>query len=79
MKEYDKFGREVTRVRVNWDNYLVPEYKVGDLVQSRDSKRYGLISDVLGCGELEVDFGRDHGNSFVQDYDVILVSPIDNQ
>ena len=80
MSEFDRFGRKITRVNVNWKHYMVPEYKVGDLIQSRYSKTVvGVVTDVLKNGELRVDFTSDEAPTLCQDYDVILISPVDNQ
>ena len=79
LQQFDKFGRKLTQVNVNWDIYMVPEYKVGDLVQHKwDDKARGLIRVVEASGTLVVDWlCTPLMLRAIQDYEVELVSPVD--
>lgn len=79
LEKRDEFGRKLTQVRVNWDTYMVPEYKVGDLVSTRWGNVRGVVRSVSEGGELDVAW-LDEGlanAAGVQDYEVELVSPVD--
>ena len=79
MQKFDKFGRKVTQVSVNWDVYMVPEYKVGDLVQHKwDAQARGLVRVAEASGTLLVDWlCAPLMLRAIQDYEVELISPVD--
>ena len=83
MNRIDKFGRRLTQVNVNWDTYWVPEYKVGDLVTIRPTRwlkhdGVGTIREISVRSELNVEFTDFDMTGWYQDYEIELVSPVDN-
>lgn len=78
----DKFGRKLTQVNVNWDTYWVPNYEIGDLVSLRPTKyrksgEYGVIIERSKHGHYGIDFPSEPALVYYDDYEFLLVSPVD--